>query len=854
MSLPTDGSSNEDFRSVIDDLTVANKRLKQKLKKYEKLYDAHLQNDKLFEVRFHGLPDHKKKELEETLRQFVISLDEPKDATDSPTALRVEHTASNTSRPTDPGYASMSASAHNSTSAPSRNAGADRHQMTKSQYNQQQQSIQSYLHDIPAGLLPQPNIHMGENSKKKLVVRRLEQVFAGRRQMTDNRQQPIQQEEVAQSAALDDRRAREASGHWFKEGIREALIMPTALENDDMGGATSNTPGQEVPQSGVATGEQASARSQSPDQRPTRPLDLDPSRAQIPADNMDYIRHLGFALGDVNSSEVTGDGHGWVYLNLLFNMAQLHTINVTPDFVKDALAEYSSKFELSRDGRKVRWKGGNELTLNSDSSSEQLSGASPYHATGSSSRSPSKQLKLEHNGNSTDSIEIDMKGRHSSPGPKEKGRNKFAYTPIFIHRQDSDEDDDLYDGAMTSFSNSPYMQQQRGNSSGFGSSRVRSSSSRKRRDDGPMIFYNKANFCTDMTGGPIEWTDSLPTHAYSRISSQPLGAVSDLHNSTKILTGIGEPRGPMYASSMEHHLKERDSIANSSEEDMDFSLPDLRRNDSSDGSVSAMEFEASGLGGVQPEDNFAIKVRRSQACGEPSSAARTKSKRPRLYPKKILDALDQRESPEERHAQSGSIITDAIISTSRKQLPNSELPPASYLPFDSASSGDVDSDLDSDVSSNPSASSSSAALPAETHHVLDISPLHPSQYGTRQGVFPSEDVSDSSESINLLGPTPRVDITADISGDADYDAEFAERFTKDIPAGSSAATTGGGSGFNSPVQLGNVERKDSSATKQQHHLHTSGSPSSPSANLKRTRTSDSIAVALQEPSKSQKTS
>src|SRR6266700_6675017 len=65
MRLGTEGSSTEDFRSVIDDLTVANKKLKQKLRKYEKLYDAHLQEEKLFEVRFHGLPDHKKKELEE---------------------------------------------------------------------------------------------------------------------------------------------------------------------------------------------------------------------------------------------------------------------------------------------------------------------------------------------------------------------------------------------------------------------------------------------------------------------------------------------------------------------------------------------------------------------------------------------------------------------------------------------------------------------------------------------------------------------------------------------------------------------------------------------------------------------
>jgi hypothetical protein len=78
----TDGSSTEDFRSVIDDLTIANKKLRQKLKKYEKVHDAHLEEDKLFEVRFHGLPDHKKKELEDTLRKFAAGLDDA--ATDYP--------------------------------------------------------------------------------------------------------------------------------------------------------------------------------------------------------------------------------------------------------------------------------------------------------------------------------------------------------------------------------------------------------------------------------------------------------------------------------------------------------------------------------------------------------------------------------------------------------------------------------------------------------------------------------------------------------------------------------------------------------------------------------------------------
>ena len=169
MRMPTDTSSTEDFRSVIDDLTVANKKLKQRLKRYEKLHDSHLQEEKLFEVRFHTLPDHKKKELEETLRKFAASLDDL--PTEAPNATR------SLQRPTESGYMSM-AGPH-STSAPSGQS-SDRRHVSLSQYNQQQQNVQSYLHNIPAGLNPTHQPPMTEHAKKKLVVRRLEQVFAGK--------------------------------------------------------------------------------------------------------------------------------------------------------------------------------------------------------------------------------------------------------------------------------------------------------------------------------------------------------------------------------------------------------------------------------------------------------------------------------------------------------------------------------------------------------------------------------------------------------------------------------------------------------------------------------------------------
>ncbi|KAK2666926.1 Frequency clock protein, partial [Fusarium oxysporum f. sp. vasinfectum] len=111
-----------------------------------------------------------------------------------------------------------------------------------------------------------------------------------------------------------------------------------------------------------------------PKQRPTRPCDLDPDRAQIPSENMNYIRHLDLLPPDLlpgqqSIQDVHLDAEGWVSLNLLYNLAQLHLINVTPDLVRSAVLEISTKLQLSPDGHKIRWRGGSKDTKFSSHSS-----------------------------------------------------------------------------------------------------------------------------------------------------------------------------------------------------------------------------------------------------------------------------------------------------------------------------------------------------------------------------------------------------------------------------------------------------------------------------------------------------
>ncbi|KAF2650938.1 hypothetical protein K491DRAFT_707302 [Lophiostoma macrostomum CBS 122681] len=821
MRLGTDGSSAEEFRSVIDDLTIANKKLKQKLKKYEKMYDAHLQDEKLFEVRFHGLPDHKKKELEETLRKFAADIDQ--DPRVDPTMLSYappldtsqSKTASSTSRFAESGYVSMSNT-------------LERQAISQSQYNRKQQNIRSYLHDIPAGLLPRQNVTMSEKAKKKTVVRRLEQIFAGKQSVPGTHSQPLQQEEVAQSAAMADRRAREATGQMHrKEGHREARIMPVRSEDEDITGLVPEDSLQRL-RPALQVNEQDFAGSGSPDQRPTRPLDLDPYRAQVPMENMDYIRHLGFTPPYMMAGGEPQDGHGWIYLNLLINMAQLHTFNVTPDFVKGAVTEYSSNFELSHDGRKIRWKGSEDITRNSDSSSEHFNGLSPYDVmTGSMSKSSSQWAKTGNSGGSSETLESQQR---AAKAVRERDQNKLAYTPIFFHKEESDADDGFEDSS----GNSPFMPMQRGDSSGFASTAMRSSSSRKRREDGPIIFYNKAKFCTDLTGdrrGP-----AVGNASYKAVGSQPLGAPARSEHSANSLS---EPRGPLDRTRMDLDEKEGHGPT-SSENDLQFSPPDLRTDTSSD-SPGMMDFEASGLGGVQPDDHFAIRVKRAHVRTRSSSSARVKSKKNHVFNKRILDALNEQQSSEEEQSSRQPAIKEEILSASRKSLPNSILPPASFLTFDSTSFGDVDSDLESNVSSRASTTSSSDNGPATALRLLNISPNHPTNSPPDEADSSSdsgEEQSDDDGSVDFLHEARKLDPSI-VTREREYDATIADRLAEEIPAGSSAATAGGGSGFTTPAHL-SIFGEEESVDKRSPRSRAS---SIRTKNLKRARTSDSIATA-----------
>ena len=813
MHLGTAASSSEDFRSVIDDLTVQNKKLKRKLKRYEKLHDAHLQNDKLFEIRVHGLPPHKKRELEETLRQFAAGLYGVPVTSSSgrgseqlssvPPGMEKQVTASSSMGNVDSAYASASGQ-HSSAQSGQGSLGnaAQKGQQNKaSMSSAQQRDIQTYLSDIPQGLLPKP-VAMTEKSKKKVIVRRLEQIFAGKGASKGGHQQPLQQQEISQSAARADRNEREASGRYAsKEGAREARIMagkrrslqaPEVDPQPQVEAVQPKAPAKNI--SSIDFMKRKVEGEESPDQRPTRPLDLDPNRAQVPEDNIKYLRHLGFSPLEADSEENLLDGHGYMYLNVLINMAQLHTLNVTPEFVKKALEQYSKKLELSNDGRKVRWKGGNDLTrTSSNGSPDDNSNSSGRPLAGIDSRSKGLLASASGDGSSEPL---------SRSKTSKSAENKLAYIPLFFHQQEDDDDDDSDN--MSEWS-SPHEEMAAADSSGLTSSGMRTTSSKKRQaNDGPIIFYNKAPFVTDLSG---DWRGANVVKAVNvqDYSSAPVHAVG-IPPAMPPLARM-ESRGPLSKPETtplhsSDWMEIDDNVSGDSVHGFS-KPPSMNTAGSSTGTTDSMEpidLEASGVGGVHPSDNFALSVKsRHNLASTTDPSTRAKN-----YPPHIRAILAQDASSQSSKESRNKIASGEILASKRKDLPPSELPPPSYFPMSSPKEEDdfTDSDEEDDEDLSDEPMYNDRPLPSNAPQKFQWTMNdedNSEDDGSESDIEDLSDSDDGDESPDMLAHARKMNPELIRLAEREYDATLAERLAKEIPAGSSAATAGGGSGFNSPA-------------------------------------------------------
>ncbi|KAG8529163.1 uncharacterized protein KY384_005798 [Bacidia gigantensis] len=690
-------SPSEGFRGVIDDLTVQNRKLKKKLGKYERLHCSHLQNDKLFEVRIHGLPSHKKRELEDTLKSFASGIEgvsrhkrHPRkdiSSTFPTSSLHHEPSTSSTSgsKPIDSAYASMSVSAL-----------SQAHPQLKNVSHSMPNDVKSFLRDIPEALMPRNCFAMSERSRSKLVARRLEQIFTGKGAKAHRQGQMQQQQEVSTAAAEADRTKIEACGQRvWREGTREAHILPDSadfkVDSMEDGFMSLRQTKEEVDETETGSRCPEVSRAASPEQRPTRPLDLDIHRAQAPSDNIDYIRHLGLASPTGEHSVMVDGDDGWVYLNLLISMAQLHTLNVTPEFIRSSVKTHSDRLELSKDGTKIKWLGGQEgtqLSSDGDESEERnnwksFDSSNPVSKTGSSADMFSKDgldpQAFNYTQAGTKRRLVNLETSNTS--------DDFHYRPLFnrILPSDEEESSDM-ESVSTDTTNSIDLKPNPNTKSNV--IREKQKHPRNRNPEGgPIIFYNGAKFCTDLGADPSPAKDHV---SYNRFTQRP----------------VGFPRTPSAQSTDDGS-------------DSDFSLPtaarstldlnDLRESIPSCASEldSPLAMEASGLGGVHPDDNFIVKVQTRRGIGQsfPHKLASVSARREyvhrvtRTIPKTTIDTF--REGLEIPRSQA-PVVNSEIVSAVKTDIAPSTLPPPSYvhLPFTSSSSSDDDDEDEDDDDSS----------------------------------------------------------------------------------------------------------------------------------------------------------
>ena len=765
---------------------------------------------KLFELRTYGLPVDRKRKLEETLRDFVLGIDPPTTALSSTLPSSAMHISALPTKPTssltstkfaDSGYGGMTASntvsnqaSGSKTSTSTLQVRASRRNMTAPEVKARDRSIHSYLHDIPESLMPHSSAVMSDRAKMRAIVRRMEQLFAGIGATNDGHQQPIQQQEVAQSAAQADRFAMEAQGYRATaEGSREARNMaqeteePMDLNTDSM---PLQNPALEdgISQSLPCPDEHDLATAKAPlEQRPTRPLDLDLSRAQIPSDNIKYIRHLGFLAPLQEDKPLSSDDQGWIYLNLLTNMAQTHTLNVTTAFIQTAISEYSTQFELSSDGRKIRWHGSKEVGMFGR-------GRPVLSREGSNMRSPTGS---------------DLAGRQRVPDmdfgllspshgvdafpqkqPLRRDSSMLTYSSMFQHhRQGSCSDDEERTSAP-----SPNIDNDVHRAPSVLTS-IRHGSSGERKEDGVLVFYNDAPFCADLTG---DWTRrarrNYRTYDYNLRTSHPLGKPMPMSKAAS----ADERRNPL-GFLFGLHQTAMENVTSKSHSPLDLTpsaLPSKR--------VTFVEpdanaiFAVSGLGGIRPADNIRILVTCQQVQQSISMP---------LMPRRYRTTL-ARACIKPAKKSSVSTLLSTLSQPHCEDIAPSSLPPPTYAYLDDDEDDNESSTSSSGVSelSDPNLAALLAAAPS----TMDSSSLRSNDVlgssDDDSGVF---DDDDGDASVDLLATARAHDPAAIRAKEREYDSELAERLAEDIPAGSSAATAGGGSGYASPDSRRDADEDDS---------------------------------------------
>lgn len=640
-----DGSSTEGFRSIVDNRTVENQKLKRRLKKQEKLHDPNPRNESIFEMRVYNLDADKKRELVEILHDFAGSL-----------------------------------------------------------FTQQDVPSQ-----MPEDLEPRQNLAaMIEHAKKKLVVHRLEQLFACKDGFAIPHHQALKPQDVSQIAGRADRSSIEiycqrASFSRNALDMNKETEVPLDARTTKQLEALSSEAANHSASEGGATQHFHPLGSSSEEQRSMKRPDLDLDRSQVIAENLRYISRLGALSEDPGTGKTPEEGQGWIYLNLLVNMAQLHTMNVTLEFVRKAISQLSGHYEMSLDGRMVRWKKclclAKKRRHGGDLSGKRIDDSID-------GRGPCKRCKIEQvkgsrsrlpRGSPSNCVTSFRCLQHES--------SKCMYRPLFYHCSTEESANCLSEDDL------PIMHQITTKSRATSSPCIRTISAKikRMRDTGRIVFYNNARYYTDLSSDPIDLED-IESPSYNPSTREPVGKQNLLSNDIEHIfenpTPFGESKElavPTFPAN--NHIPES--------MELEFPPPSTPRSDDEVLKSRDINFPVTGMGGIWPADNFTIDVQtRYTLVGQtyaPTLFIQTANENVPNRLAKILQA--DRPQREVRTA-----VEERVLNIKYIEHPPSKLPPALHSSYsDQESVTDDTSEFDT---STTVASTSQGLLTSHAPHLI----------------------------------------------------------------------------------------------------------------------------------------
>lgn len=807
---------------MIDDLTIRSNKMRQKLKRYEKLHCSHLRKDVLFEVRTYGLQSRWKRGLEQTLRSFASTMEGASNRSKTMTAppgtslgqnpgeFSDKPSWSSTSFPknVDSAYASISASGQTQNSQTAHYYGKSK-EIPVDSIETHRLHFNSHLHDAQQAFSSQGLRFISAEAKQKLIVWRLEQLFTDKPTAD---QFSVPQHLGPFSAASGDMKASEVGDSSVEmEGVREARILTTGtgLPTESPVDVQAGTIGQDENDSDDPMGEDTVADSPvKSEQRPTGPLDLYIYRTQAPEEAMKYIRHLGpYCSGS------------WIYLNLLSNMAQLHFFNVTPDLVRKAVARFSSKFEISPNGQKLRWKGGTQGTrLRSDSGSnaeprgkcspevgEGLAGEGKRTSEGSPSddgtwaQSDVNCLSQVSNYNSSAGHGAAPRRQPDFLRQFNRAAN-FQYKPLLFHAAQSERDGN-YDYDNDSLTSSDVIDSM----AGVEPLHLTAHSISKRcgSNGGPIIFYNSANFCIDLSGDPsLSYDGDI---LYKPCTNDPVGGHTPKPDDD---FGTKASRRPLIQEPL------LDDPATSDNENDDVPMAELKltmeqsepkTDDTYDG-LAPKYMEASGLGGVQPQDNFFINVRVKHVGVRTGSSKILPSRRNPCRVQRVLQNLRASASLLLRESSDAVFHVAEILFVTTTILPPSTLPEPSYcltLFSEDGEGSDDDQSYNKNSSEEGQNKGSTVSFVEEDEINVDFlvaqSQSENSESSQESSLTTSSEAGseeDEDSSVDLLAHARALDPATVAARELEFETNNGQVLAE-VLVGSSAATVGGGSEFSS---------------------------------------------------------